>query len=56
MELRAVLTVGDQIDLDGLPGRVDEALDRVTTTAGVRPDPVQVTLRFKAAAPDRQLT
>jgi hypothetical protein len=51
-----VLTVGDQIDLDGLPGRVDEALERLKTTAGVRPDPVQVTLRFKAVAPERQLT
>ena len=55
MELRAVLTVGDQIDLDGLPGRVDEALDRVKTTTGVRPEPVQITLRFKAADPQRQL-
>lgn len=55
MEMRAVLTVGDQVDLDGLPGRVDQALDRVQTTAGFRPEPVQVTLRFKAADPDRQL-
>jgi hypothetical protein len=55
LEMRAVLTVGDHIDLDGLPGRVDQALERVTTTAGVRPEPVQVTLRFKAASPDRQL-
>ena len=53
LEMRAVLTVGDQIDLDGLPDRVDEALERATTTAGVRPEPVQVTLRFKAADPER---
>jgi hypothetical protein len=56
MELRAVLTVGDQIDLDGLPGRVDQALDRVETTAGFRPAPVQVTLRFKAADRERRVS
>ena len=55
IEMRAVLTVGDHIDLDGLPAQVDQALDRLKTTAGFRPEPVQVTLRFKAAVAERQL-
>jgi hypothetical protein len=55
IEMRAVLAVGDNIDLDGLPGRVDAVLARVRATTGVRPDPVQVTLRFKSAPRQRQL-
>jgi hypothetical protein len=55
VELRAVLTVRDHIDLDGLPAQVDQVLDRLLTTAGFRPEPVQVTLRFKAAPAERQL-
>jgi hypothetical protein len=55
IEMRTVLDVGDDIDLDGLAGRVDEVLERMKTTAGVAPDPVQVTVRFKAADRERHL-
>ena len=55
LELRAVLTAADGINLDGLPARVDEVLERMKTTAGVRPETVQVTVRFKATKPERQL-
>lgn len=56
VEMRAVLDVGDDADLDGLPGQVQRALDTLATTARVRPDPVQITIRFKAAQAERQLT
>jgi len=56
IEMRAVLTVGDHVDLDGLPACVDGVLARMKTTTGVRPDPVQVTLRFKAADAERRLS
>jgi hypothetical protein len=55
IELRAALTVGDEIDLDTLPDRVDDALSRLTETTGIVPDPVHVTLRFSADDRDRQL-
>ncbi len=55
IELRAVLDVGDDADLDGLPARVDDVLGRMETTTGVRPDPVLVTVRFKAVERERQL-
>jgi hypothetical protein len=55
IEMRAVLAVGDGIDLDTLPTRVDAALDRLQATTGARPDPVQVTVRFKSAGRERQL-
>jgi hypothetical protein len=55
IEMRTVLEVGDGIDLDGLPARVDEVVERMKTTAGVAPDPVQVTIRFKAADRERSL-
>lgn len=56
LELHTTLTVGDQADLDQLPRHVDAALDRMETTTGIRPDPVQVTVRFKAADTARQLS
>jgi hypothetical protein len=55
IEMRAVLAVGDAIDLDKLPARVDAALARMQATTGARPDPVQVTVRFKSAGRERQL-
>jgi hypothetical protein len=55
LEMRAVLTVGDGVDLDSLPARVDEVLERSQTTVGVRPQPIQISIRFKTAEPDRQL-
>jgi hypothetical protein len=55
IEMRAVLAVGDAIDLDNLPARVDAALARMQATTGARPDPVQVTVRFKSAGRERQL-
>ncbi len=55
IEMRAVLAVGDSIDLEQLPDQVDAALARMQATTGARPDPVQVTLRFKGAGRQRQL-
>lgn len=55
IELRAVLDVGDHCDLEHLPDRVDEVLARMQTTTGIRPDPVQITVRFKDAVRERQL-
>jgi hypothetical protein len=55
VEMRTVLTLGDDADLDRLPAQVDEVLARAETTAGIRPDPILVTLRFKAAEPQRSL-
>jgi hypothetical protein len=55
IEMRAVIAVGDSIDLDRLPAQVDAVLARMQVTTGVRPDPVQITIRFKAAERERQL-
>jgi hypothetical protein len=55
VEMRAVLTVVDDANLDDVSVRVEEALGRMESTAGVRPDPVQVTVRFKAVEAHRQL-
>jgi hypothetical protein len=55
IEMRAVLAVGDSIDLDRLPAQVDAVLARMQVTTGIRPDPVQITIRFKAADRERQL-
>jgi hypothetical protein len=55
VEMRAVLDVGDDADLEALPTRVEQALANLKTTAGVRPDPVQVTIRFTAARAEREI-
>jgi hypothetical protein len=55
IELRAVLEVGDHADMDQLPQTVNEVLDRFQTTTGVRPDPVQIMVRFKHADRERVL-
>jgi hypothetical protein len=55
IELRSVLDVTDRIDLTELPKRFDEAMSRFEDTVGFRPDPVQVTLRFRGKQPERQL-
>ena len=55
IEMRAVLAVGDSIDLEQLPGQVDAALARMQATTGARPGPVQVAVRFKSAGRERQL-
>jgi hypothetical protein len=56
IEMRAVLSVGDEIDLDQLPSHVDAVLARMETTTGVRPHRIQVAVRFKRADRQRQLT
>ena len=55
LELRAILDLGDDADLEQLPIRVDEAVGRLQTTTGVRPDPMLFTVRFKQAERQRQL-
>ncbi len=55
IELRAVLDVNDNADLDQLPDRVDEVLARMHTTTGVALDPIHIALRFSDESPERQL-
>ena len=55
IELRAVLDIGDRTDLDHLPDRVEEVLDRLVNTTGIRPNPIVVTVRFKPVDRERQL-
>jgi hypothetical protein len=55
IELRAVLDVNDNADLDQLPDRVDEVLARVHATTGIALNPIQIALRFSADNPERQL-
>jgi hypothetical protein len=54
-ELRSVLIVSDAIDFEELPGQFDLAVQRFSKTVGLRPDPVQVTLRFRGTQPERHL-
>jgi hypothetical protein len=55
VELRTVLYVSDQVNLDALPRQFGEAMDRFNRTVGFRPHPIQVTLRFRGTGHDRQL-
>ena len=55
IELRSVLDVTDRTDLKELPKQFDEAVERFEATVGFRPDPIQVTLRFRGKQPERQL-
>jgi hypothetical protein len=55
VELRSILDVSDEVDLNELPQQVDAAIDRFTRTVGFRPHPIQVTLRFKGSKRERQL-
>jgi len=56
LELHGTLTVGDRTDLDQLPRHVDAAIDRMESTTGIKPNPVQITIRFKAAEQQRRLS
>lgn len=56
IQLRAVLDVGDHANMEDLPKRVGEVLGRIQTTTGIRPDPVQITVRFKASDRAHQLS
>jgi hypothetical protein len=55
IELRSVLDVADQVDLKKLPKQFDQAMSRFSNTVGFRPEPIQVTLRFRGKASPRQL-
>jgi hypothetical protein len=55
VEMRAVIDISDDADLGKLPARVDEVLQRMQATTGVRPDPVQITVRFKGVDTERQI-
>jgi hypothetical protein len=55
IELRTVLDVDDQVNLNELPTQFVEAMDRFARTVGFRPHPIQVTLRFRGTGRDRQL-
>ena len=55
IELRAVLDVDDNTDLDQLPDRVDEVLARVRAITGIALNPIEIALRFSADNPERQL-
>lgn len=55
VELRTVLDVSDQVNLNGLPKQFGEAMDRFTRTVGFRPHPIRVTLRFRGTGRERRL-
>jgi hypothetical protein len=55
IELRSVLDVTDRIDLEELTSQFDEALSRFESIVGLRPGPIQVSLRFRGKQPERQL-
>lgn len=55
VELRSLLDVSDQVDLKDLPKQFDEAMDRFAQTVDFRPDPIQVTLRFRGRQRERRL-
>ena len=50
IEMRAVLAVGDSIDLDQLPAQVDAALTRLQATTGAGPTPSRSPSGSKAPA------
>jgi len=55
IEMRALIDVVDDVDLEHLPERVDEVLERMRTTTDVRLDPVRIAVRFANASRERQL-
>jgi hypothetical protein len=55
IELRSVLDVTDDIDLQELPKQFDRTMSRFAGTVGFRPDPIQVTLRFRGKQSERRL-
>jgi hypothetical protein len=55
VELRAVIDVTDDADLNLLPDRVDNVFRRAHATTGVRLDPIHITVRFNRAHQPRQL-
>jgi len=55
VELRAVIEISDDADLDGVRTHVEEALSVFHTTTGVRPHPAQVTIRFAAVEAERHV-
>jgi hypothetical protein len=55
VEMRAVIDVSDDADLDRLPHRVDEAFQRAYATTGLRLDPIYISVRFSRAHQPRQL-
>ena len=55
IEMRAVIDVTDDADLDHLPDRVDDIFDRVHATTGMRLHPIHISVRFSRAHQPRQL-
>ena len=55
IEMRAIIDITDDADLDGLPNQVDEVFGRLHTTTGVRLESIHIAVRFRAAARPRQL-
>ncbi len=55
VEMRSVLEVSDDAEISELSRAVDEVLGRMELTVGFRPDPVQVTLRFRSGSAARVL-
>ena len=55
VEMRAVIDVTDDADLDHLPDRVDEVFQRAYAATGVRLDPIHISVRFSRAHQARQL-
>ena len=55
IEMRAVIDVTDDADLNLLPDRVDDVFQRAHATTGVRLHPRHITVRFNRAHRPRQL-
>jgi hypothetical protein len=55
VEMRAVIDVTDDADLNLLPAHVDDVFQRAQATTGARLDPIHITVRFSRAHQPRQL-
>ncbi len=55
LEIRAVIDVTDDVDLERLPAQVDTVFQRAHTATGVRLDPIHIAVRFSNANQERQL-
>jgi hypothetical protein len=55
IEMRALIDVVDDADLEHLPDRVDEVLQRTRDTTGMRFDPIRIAVRFTHVNRERQL-
>ncbi len=55
IELRGVIEVTDDADLDRLPARIEDVFQRVHASTGVRLEPIRLTVSFSTARRELQL-